>query len=137
MALSMSEITKATIVPLLLIRKEEVNNNYSLWWNGFSSAYHAERSTETRKEKLELIFSSEPDEVINLFFMLKHRLRFRDSDLEEPFLRHLLEGYWDTAVDALEEEKAAVAGLQAQVTSLLANLPQTLWSVDVIHSFHR
>ena len=26
------------------------------------------------------------------------------------------------------------AGLQGQVTSLLTNLPQTLWSVDVIHN---
>ena len=56
-----------------------------------------------------------------------NKLLFRD-------MGQMLEGYWDTAVDALEEEKAAVAGLQAQVTSLLANLPQTLWSVDVINN---
>ncbi len=92
MAVSMSEDTKAAIVPLLL-RKEEANKDYSLWWNGFSSAYHAEPSSETRKQKLELIFSSEPDEVINLFFLLKDRLTFKDSDLEETFLRPLVERY--------------------------------------------
>lgn len=94
MAVSMSEDTKAAIVPLLLLRKEEANNDYSLWWSGFSSTYHAEPSSETRKQKLRWIFSSEPDEVINLFFMLKHRLKFEDSDLEEPFLRPLVDTYW-------------------------------------------
>lgn len=56
-----------------------------------------------------------------------NKLLFRD-------MGQLLEGYCETAVGALAKEKAAAADLQAQVTSLLANLPQTLWSVDVIHN---
>lgn len=56
-----------------------------------------------------------------------NKLLFRD-------MGQMLEGYWDTAMDALEQEKTAVADLQAQVTSLLTNLPQTLWSVDVINN---
>ena len=56
-----------------------------------------------------------------------NKLLFRD-------MGQMLEGYWDTAMDALEQEKTTVADLQTQVTSLLANLPQTLWSVDVINN---
>ncbi len=56
-----------------------------------------------------------------------NKLLFRD-------MGQMLEGYWDSAVEALEQQRAEVAGLQAQVTSLLANLPQTLWSVDVINN---
>ena len=56
-----------------------------------------------------------------------NKLLFRD-------MGQMLEGYWDTAMEALEQEKTAVADLQAQVNSLLENLPQTLWSVDVINN---
>ncbi|HEX9628116.1 MAG TPA: EAL domain-containing protein [Acidiferrobacterales bacterium] len=55
------------------------------------------------------------------------KLLFRDMGL-------MLEGYWNAALHALNDERRAVAELQDQVTSLLANLPQTLWSVDVVHN---
>jgi len=55
------------------------------------------------------------------------KLLFRDMGL-------MLEGYWDSNVRALTAEKDKVAALQAQITSLLANIPQLLWSVDVIHN---
>ena len=52
------------------------------------------------------------------------KLLFRDMGL-------MLEGYWDTAMRALEAEHRLVENLQSQVTNLLTNLPQILWSVDV------
>lgn len=53
------------------------------------------------------------------------KLLFRDMGL-------MLEGYWDAATTALEQEKKAIVSLQEQITSLLSNLPQILWSVDVV-----
>jgi len=53
------------------------------------------------------------------------KLLFRDMGL-------MLQGYWDAAMDALQREKTTLDNLQQQVTNLLANLPQVLWSVDVI-----
>lgn len=50
---------------------------------------------------------------------------FRDMGL-------MLEGYWDAALQAVESEHLQVQVLQGQVSSLLANLPQVLWSVDVL-----
>jgi diguanylate cyclase (GGDEF)-like protein len=43
----------------------------------------------------------------------------------------MMEGYWDAALAQLQAEKNKVAVLQAQITGLLANIPQVLWSVDV------
>ena len=54
------------------------------------------------------------------------KLLFRDMGL-------MLEGYWDTA-RALHLEQDKVVNLQEQITSLLANIPQMLWSVDVINN---
>ena len=56
-----------------------------------------------------------------------NKLLFRDMGL-------MLEGYWDSAMLALREEKKALADLQGQIMSLLTNLPQILWSVDVINN---
>jgi diguanylate cyclase (GGDEF)-like protein len=55
------------------------------------------------------------------------RLLFRDMGL-------MLEGYWDAAMQAVDVERRKVTLLQEQVTSLLANLPQVLWSVDVVNN---
>lgn len=52
------------------------------------------------------------------------KLLFRDMGL-------MLEGYWRAATCQLDTERKRVADLQGQVSSLLANLPQVLWSVDV------
>lgn len=52
------------------------------------------------------------------------KLLFRDMGL-------MLKGYWDSAFQALQEEQRKVEALQDQVSSLLANIPQILWSVDV------
>ena len=52
---------------------------------------------------------------------------FRDMGL-------MLEGYWDAAMQAVESEHRLLEDLQGQVTSLLANLPQTLGSVDVLNN---
>lgn len=52
---------------------------------------------------------------------------FRDMGL-------MLEGYWDAAMQAVDAERVKVNQLQEQVTSLLTNLPQILWSVDVINN---
>jgi len=52
---------------------------------------------------------------------------FRDMGL-------MLEGYWDAALQAVESEHRQVETLQLQVTNLLSNLPQVLWSIDVINN---
>lgn len=52
------------------------------------------------------------------------KLLFRDMGL-------MLEGYWDTSLLMLSKEKEKVIGLRDQMTSLLANIPQLLWSVDI------
>ena len=43
----------------------------------------------------------------------------------------MMDGYWNAALSQLQAEKDKVALLQDQITSLLANIPQILWSVDV------
>jgi len=55
------------------------------------------------------------------------KLLFRDMGL-------MLEGYWDTSLLALLHEKEMVTRLQGQITSLLENIPQLLWSIDVINN---
>jgi len=55
------------------------------------------------------------------------KLLFRDMGL-------MLEGYWDAAMQAVDAEHRKVEELQQQVTSLLENLPQILWSVDVVNN---
>ncbi len=52
------------------------------------------------------------------------KLLFRDMGL-------MLEAYWDSGLLALLEEKEKVSDLQEQITSLLANIPQLLWSMDI------
>lgn len=52
------------------------------------------------------------------------KLLFRDIGLMQ-------EGYWIAATEALQNEKQNVEKLQGQVSDLLANIPQVLWSVDV------
>ncbi|MBI5782606.1 MAG: EAL domain-containing protein [Gammaproteobacteria bacterium] len=55
------------------------------------------------------------------------KLLFRDMGL-------LLEGYWDASLRDLKKEKDKVAELQEQITGLLSNIPQLLWSVDVVNN---
>jgi diguanylate cyclase (GGDEF)-like protein len=55
------------------------------------------------------------------------RLLFRDMGLQ-------LEGYWDASLKALQQQTDKVGQLQEQITSLLTNIPQLLWSVDVVNN---
>jgi diguanylate cyclase (GGDEF)-like protein len=55
------------------------------------------------------------------------KLLFRDMGL-------MLEGYWNSAMKLLQDERNRVVELQGQVTSLLKNIPQVLWSVDVVQN---
>lgn len=64
-----------------------------------------------------------PDERYALTSVLI-KLLFRDMGL-------MLEGYWDSAMSLAQIEKNTVMELQGQVSDLLANLPQVLWSVAV------
>ena len=54
------------------------------------------------------------------------KLLFRDMGM-------LLEGYWDSAFSALHQEKDRADDLHGQVQSMLQNIPQVLWSVDVVN----
>jgi len=53
------------------------------------------------------------------------KLLFRDMGM-------MLEGYWDAAAEAVMHERDKVRDMQSHISSLLANIPQVLWSVDVI-----
>ena len=55
------------------------------------------------------------------------KLLFRDMGL-------MLEGYWDTSLLSLSKEKEKVINLQDQITGLLANIPQLLWSIDIVNN---
>jgi len=55
------------------------------------------------------------------------KLLFRDMGL-------MLEGYWQANLSSLSEEKKKVTDLQNQITSLLANIPQLLWSIDTVNN---
>jgi diguanylate cyclase (GGDEF)-like protein len=55
------------------------------------------------------------------------KLLFRDMGL-------MLEGYWMSANRQIAEEHRQVTELQSQITNLLANLPQLIWSVDVVNN---
>lgn len=84
---------------------------YLLYWNHLQAIIRTGKAiSEADRPRLE-------DAVMKLLF--------RDMGL-------MLEGYWDAAMTTLREERNKVGELQEQVTSLIANLPQVLWSVDVI-----
>ncbi len=55
------------------------------------------------------------------------KLLYRDMGI-------MLEGYWDAAMGTLRRKQEEVAALQQRVDDLLRNLPQVLWSVDVVHN---
>ncbi len=81
-------------------------------------------------DHLQSIISSESeinDEHRNPLNAALVKLLFRDMGL-------MLKGYWDSAFQALQEEQHKVGVLQNQVSSLLANIPQILWSVDVVQN---
>ncbi len=46
----------------------------------------------------------------------------------------MLEGYWQAATAAIAEEKDKVDELQARISNLLENLPQIIWSIDVVNN---
>lgn len=56
-----------------------------------------------------------------------NKLLFRDMGL-------MLEGYWQAATISLRNEKQKVDELQQQISSLMENIPQVIWSVDVINN---
>ena len=46
----------------------------------------------------------------------------------------MLEGYWMAATAATAREKRKVEELQLQISGLLKNLPQIIWSIDVVEN---
>ncbi|MCL4316009.1 MAG: EAL domain-containing protein [Gammaproteobacteria bacterium] len=64
----------------------------------------------------------------------QHRAALEDAVIKLLFrdMGMLLEGYWNAAFLALHQEKDRVSELQSQVQSMLRNIPQLLWSVDVV-----
>ncbi len=93
LAASVCEETAKEIVQFLLGANEE-DKTYGDLWMGFKNAYDMESRAENRRQKLELMFAAHPAEVLNLFFLLKSRLKFSDNDLSPPFFKSLLEDYW-------------------------------------------
>ena len=56
-----------------------------------------------------------------------NKLLFRDMGM-------MLEGYWAAATEEIETEKQKVEELQHQISDLLTNIPQVIWSIDVINN---
>ena len=54
------------------------------------------------------------------------KLMFRDMGL-------MLEGYWNAILSSISDEQEKIKSLENQISSLLANIPQLLWSMDTIH----
>lgn len=78
-------------------------------------------------DHLRQIVATHPDIALDRQYALESvliKLLFRDMGL-------MLEGYWDSAMSLAQIEKNTVVELQRQVSDLLANLPQVLWSVAV------
>jgi len=46
----------------------------------------------------------------------------------------MLEGYWEAATATIAREKSKVDELQQRISSLLENLPQLIWSIDVVNN---
>lgn len=56
-----------------------------------------------------------------------NKLLYRDMGM-------MLEGYWRAATEAVAKEKNTVDVLQQRISDLLKNLPQILWSIDVVNN---
>ena len=56
-----------------------------------------------------------------------NKLLFRDMGM-------ILEGYWQAATVAIAQEKSKVDELQERISNLLENLPQLIWSIDVVNN---
>ena len=56
-----------------------------------------------------------------------NKLLFRDMGM-------MLEGYWQAANRNIETEKDKVEHLQRQISDLLTNIPQVIWSIDVVNN---
>ena len=56
-----------------------------------------------------------------------NKLLFRDMGM-------MLEGYWQAAGHSIKTEKDKVDHLQRQLTDLLTNIPQVIWSIDVVNN---
>ena len=94
-------------------------------------------------------FGVEPVWVMGAYLLYWDHLHARLADVPEPertalenavtkFLFRdmglMLEGYWDATVRQVQDERNKAQALREQITSLLANLPQVLWSVDVVRN---
>lgn len=56
-----------------------------------------------------------------------NKLLFRDMGL-------MLEGYWQAATSTIHHAKQKSDELQQQINSLMKNIPQMIWSIDVINN---
>jgi diguanylate cyclase (GGDEF)-like protein len=56
-----------------------------------------------------------------------NKLLFRDMGM-------MLEGYWHAATADIRHEKLKVDELQQQISNLMKNIPQMIWSIDVINN---
>ena len=56
-----------------------------------------------------------------------NKLLFRDMGM-------MLEGYWQAATHSIKTEKDKVVHLQQQISDLLTNIPQVIWSIDVVNN---
>ena len=98
------------------------HNIEPVWIMGAYHLYlqHLRDVIHDSKEQIKLADQKKLSDAISKFL-------FQDIGL-------MLQGYWEAALEDTEDEKCKIDELQQQVSSLLANLPQVLWSVDVINN---
>lgn len=67
------------------------------------------------------------DEDRSTLSMTLNKILFRDMGL-------MLDGYWAAATEEIKTEKLKVDTLQNQISDLLTNIPQIIWSMDVVNN---
>lgn len=91
------------------------------WTMGVYKLYHDHLESHIR-DSLEI---ADGDREALAYVIVK--LLFRDMGL-------MLEGYWSASLSAISNEQEKSKRLENQITSLLANIPKLLWSIDTVHN---
>jgi len=92
-----------------------------VWIMGAYKLYHDHLQSRIRNSPM--IAEGDRDALENVVT----KLLFRDMGL-------MLEGYWSSSLSTISNEQEKTKSLENQITSLLANIPQLLWSIDTVRN---
>ncbi|MDX1252962.1 MAG: EAL domain-containing protein [Gammaproteobacteria bacterium] len=121
-ALLDADITEKSATRLLALGKDYYHTGYTPEWimgvyRLFQS--HLQSSIINSCEK---IAKKQKEQLTEALV----KLLFRDMGL-------VLKGYWDASLRALKEEENKNQEVQDHISSIMANIPQLLWSTDVVN----